>query len=280
MKHKFGLQNLKLGTRLALGFGMLVVISLALTVLSIHRVASINASLTTIGEANSVIQRYAINFRGSVHDRAIALRDVTLITDPERLQAKLALIKKLAADYAQSAAPLDKMIANPKADADERSALAAIKAIEAKAMPLTAQVIELRLAGQDKEAVQKVLDQAGPAYVEWLGSTNRLIDLEEAKNKVESTHARAVAQSFKVLMIVLCASGLGIGLLFAWIVTRGILQELGTEPGTAAMLVHAVAQGDLSARIEVRQGDSTSLMVQLREMQRSLISVVSDVRRN
>jgi len=52
---------------------------LGLTAIGINRVANINGSLSTIGDLNSVKQRYAINFRGSVHDRAIALRDVTLV---------------------------------------------------------------------------------------------------------------------------------------------------------------------------------------------------------
>jgi methyl-accepting chemotaxis protein len=46
---------------------------LGLTVLAENRVSTIRGSLATINEVNSVKQRYSINFRGSVHDRAIAL---------------------------------------------------------------------------------------------------------------------------------------------------------------------------------------------------------------
>ena len=63
-----------------------------------------------------------------------------------------------------------------------------------------------------------LLDQARPAYVEWLASINRLIDLEEAKNKAESAQARSVAgmqysqlaglhhEMFGVLPVSLCES--------------------------------------------------------------------------
>ncbi len=44
-----------------------------LTSIGIVQVNKINASLTTINDVNSVKERYAINFRGSVHDRAIAV---------------------------------------------------------------------------------------------------------------------------------------------------------------------------------------------------------------
>ena len=272
--------NLKLGTRLALGFGVLIFLMMALTGLGMSRVASINASLATIGDINSVMQRYAINFRGSVHDRAISLRDVTMVPGKEQVQTQIALIRKLADDYARSAGPLDDMAVKPDTTAEERSALAKIKEVESRALPLTAKVIELRLADKREEATQVVLDQARPAYVEWLASINRLIDLEEAKNKVESAQARSVAQGFQVLMLVLCGLAVGLGALIAWVITRGIFVELGTEPRTASSLVGAMAQGDLRVPIDLKSGDGTSLMAELRKMQISLAGVVSKVRQN
>ena len=71
--------NLRIGQRLALGFLALIVLMVMLTVVGIQRVRAIDQRLTQINDVNSVKQRYAINFRGSVHDRAIALRDVVLI---------------------------------------------------------------------------------------------------------------------------------------------------------------------------------------------------------
>jgi hypothetical protein len=41
-------------------------------------------TLNHINDVNNVKQRHAINFRGSVHDRAIALRDVVLAADAAR----------------------------------------------------------------------------------------------------------------------------------------------------------------------------------------------------
>ena len=164
MSSFLGLGNLKIGARLGLGFALVLVMLLALTALGIHRVSNINTSLSTIGDVNSVKQRYAINFRGSVHDRAIAIRDVTLEQSKDNVQTQLALIAKLAEDYAKSAAPLDQMFATRDAVSDdERAALATIKEIEAKTLPLTAKVAELKLAGKGEEAIQLLLTETRPA---------------------------------------------------------------------------------------------------------------------
>jgi hypothetical protein len=75
----------------------------ALGAVAMNRVGEISARLATVNDTNSVKQRFAINFRGSVHDRAISLRDVVLVTAADERRAALADITRLAAFYAESA---------------------------------------------------------------------------------------------------------------------------------------------------------------------------------
>ncbi len=56
--------------------------------------------MARFNDVNSVKQRFAINYRGSVHDRAIAIRDVTLVDATADRQAAVELIAKLAEAYA------------------------------------------------------------------------------------------------------------------------------------------------------------------------------------
>ena len=69
-----GLHRLSVGNRLVAGFLIVVLGMVAVTALGVIRVGQVSDRLTVINELNSVKQRYAINFRGSVHDRAISLR--------------------------------------------------------------------------------------------------------------------------------------------------------------------------------------------------------------
>src|SRR6185437_7405937 len=78
------------------------------------------------------------------------------------------------------------------------------------------------------------------------------------------------------LVIFSTLAGIGIG---AWL-TRSLTRQLGTEPAIAAELAKSVAQGDLSVKIDLRPGDTTSLMASLKNMRDSLWRVVSDVRQN
>jgi len=70
--------SLRIFTRLASAFAAGMLRLIRIYALSIDKVGYINVNLTQMNNVNSVKQRNAINLRGSVHDRAIALRDAVL----------------------------------------------------------------------------------------------------------------------------------------------------------------------------------------------------------
>ncbi|WP_047863467.1 MCP four helix bundle domain-containing protein, partial [Aliivibrio fischeri] len=75
--------KLTIRARLIIGFGITLFLMLLLTILGIQKVNIIDHTLTEMTDINSVKQRYAINYRGSVHDRAIAIRDIAIARTPQ-----------------------------------------------------------------------------------------------------------------------------------------------------------------------------------------------------
>jgi methyl-accepting chemotaxis protein len=273
------ISGFSIGKRLAIGFGGVLVLMAVLGGLAIQRVDQIDDILTQINDVNSVKQRYAINFRGSVHDRAIALRDVVLAASAEASKPHVELIGKLDANYQKSAGPLDALFAESKdLLPEEKQALAAIKEVERRTQPLIAKVIELRQADQLPEAAALLDKQAAPAFVDWLASVNRLIDLEEKLNNDAAKDARVLSHSFLAWMLVLLAFAVGAGALAAWVISRGLLRQLGGQPDYAAAIAGAIAGGDLSVPIATREGDTSSLLFAMKGMRDSLVNIVSQVR--
>ena len=70
--------QLSIAQRLSLGFGLILSLMILITLIGVIRVGFIDETLTAVSEGASLKQRYAINFRGSVHDRAIAIREQIL----------------------------------------------------------------------------------------------------------------------------------------------------------------------------------------------------------
>jgi len=271
--------KMTIGARLALGFGAVLALMMVLTALAVSRVGNIDATLNHINDVNNVKQRHAINFRGSVHDRAIALRDVVLAGDNAAAQPAIEQIRVLAANYERAGTALDALFA-ARSDIlpEEKSALAAIKEDERKTQPLIDKVTALRLAG-DTEGARALLAQgAAPAFVSWLASVNRLIDLEERLNKDAAAEARALSGSFFGWMAVLCAIAVAAGSLGAWFISRGLLRQLGGQPDYAADIVRSIAAGNLGVRIDTAPGDRSSLLFAMASMRDSLVDIVAQVR--
>ncbi|MCJ2127583.1 methyl-accepting chemotaxis protein [Methylobacterium sp. E-045] len=251
--------SFRLGTKVAIGYAVLLAMMAILTIYGISEVKGIDNKLTEINDMNSVKQRYAINFRGSVHDRAISLRDITLVSDQSSRDAVLADIARLTDAYARSAAHMDRMFAE-RADtsAEERAILGDIKQTEARTLPLMKVVIDSQQSGDVGKARATLMQDARPAFVEWLARINRFIDLQEARNQATGADVRAVSHDFTVLMLTLCAMASLVGCGFAVWAYRAIRS---LRPLTAVML--KLARGELDAAVpETRQRDEVGDITQ------------------
>jgi methyl-accepting chemotaxis protein len=234
----------KIQLRLIVGFGIVLTMLVGLAAFSINEVSTVSSALSTINNINSVKQRYAINFRGSVHNRAIALRDATLVSEPTELEGTLSDIKRLEEFYAKSAGPLDAMFSGNSGTAEDFLILGEIKAAEARTMPLVAKVIAARKAGNLDAARQTLLQDARPAFVEWLRTVDKFIDFQEARNKAIGAEVDRIVGRFGILMTVIATISLIVGGAFAfWNI--GALRPLRSL--TKAML--KLSQGDLEVEI-------------------------------
>ncbi|WP_273862994.1 methyl-accepting chemotaxis protein [Pseudomonas sp. LA5] len=247
---------LSMAARLGLGFGLILVLMLLITLVGVQRVGVIDDTLTAVSQGASVKQRYAINFRGSVHDRAIAIRDTVLIHDAAPLASRLADIDRLKAFYRQSAEPMDQLYASQGASAEEQRLLAAIKDIEGTALPLTDRLLQLRQAGDLEGARMFLLERVSPAYVEWLKRINALIDHEEAIASGHLAEVRGIAGGFRWLMLVTCALALLLSVTVSILIIRQMGATLGGEPHVVAAAIRRLAEGRLDERPATRHPDS------------------------
>lgn len=259
--------------RLIIGFSSVLVMMLILTSISIHRVNFIDNSITQINDVNAVKQRYAINFRGSVHDRAIAIRDVVFSRNQQEFNTTVSEIKSLDQFYQSSA----QLLTPEKIEmsAEEMAIYNQIKRIEQKTLPLIEAIIQERQNNNLEAATQILLNDAKPAFVEWLATINQFIDLEENSNQATTVEVRVVASSFAGWMIALTAIAIIIGSTLAYFISIRIRNSVGGEPQEAAQVIAKIAQGDLTGNVDSCCDDSMMSSVQI--MQAKLEKIVNSI---
>ena len=235
-----------IGARLGAGYAFIVILILGMTYTSVETVQGLNGNLARINDINAVKQRYAINFRGSVHDRAIAIRDVVLLDGSAR-NAAIAEIRTLAQDYARSEAALAQMLREVGASADQRAILDRIASIQGQTNPLIDQIIALRLAGQT-DAALAALDRARPLFVDWLAAINAYIDLHEAENQRIGAEVRATTGGFRAAALGSLGLAVLLALIAAWLVARSILRPVAGLSAT----MDRMARGDYRVAVPFR----------------------------
>lgn len=259
--------------RLATGFGLILSMMLILTVIGISRVSLINSNITHITDVNSVKQRYAINFRGSVHDRAIAVRDVVLIDNQNNLTSILNTIRELDSFYQTSSLAMAKL--TPQMSNKERNLIERINQIEQRTLPYIEKIIDAKSAGNTNEASSVLLNDARPAFTQWLDVINQFINLQEQANQTTTQETRDVASSFELWMILLTALAVIIGASVAYVISLRIRDSVGGEPQEAALLIAKIAQGDLTTTID--SCCPNSMMASVALMQTKLKSIVDSI---
>ena len=275
------MQTWKISHRLMAGFGLVVLALLGMSVFSVLTARGIDGALTANATQNAVIQRAAINFRGSAHDRSIAVRDVVLAPTKEARKKEVEAIARLADFYAKSAAQLDDVLKSASQVPPEVGPMVhSLKDIEARTVATTAKVVALMQAGDRAGAEALLWAEAKPQYEQWLAAANKLIDYEEARIIANSQLANKDASQFTGVMLSITLLAVLISIAVTVLVSRSISRELGAEPSEVRTVVQAIQQGDLTVPVQVKAGDTTSVMVAVRDMQQRFHELVSAVRDN
>ena len=236
--------------RLYTGFTILLVIMLGITILGLVKIGIADKNLNQLSEQTAVEQRQAINFRGSVHDRAISIRDAVLAGTVHDAQKHQADIVRLNDFYQKSAVTLDDMYTKMKPSATEIGLLQDIKDIEQSTLAATADLLAMINANQFQQATSALQTTISPAYSEWLKRINKLIDEQEGKIQQEVTAAREQTNSFQSIMITVTVIAMIIGGIVAIRLVNALKRIVGGEPEYAALVINQIASGDLTIAVE------------------------------
>lgn len=270
-------KTLSLATRIGLSFAAILALLVLITAIGIHRVAFIDSTLGDVSENAAKVQRYAINFRGSVHNRAIAIRDAVLVKTDTDLATHLSEVTALEKAYSDSAAPMDQLFKSASVTSEEVRLLKAIKDIEQQTLSSTQAVISLRKAGDIPGAQALLMRQTSQDYSEWLKRVNALIDYEEASIRAKLGEVQATASHFSTLMIIATGIALLLSITLSAVIIHFVKSTLGAEPTDVALAIERLAAGDLNQTISTDYPGS--VMGVLKDTQGHLAETIRQVRK-
>ena len=241
------LTHLKIGTRLAVGFGLMLTLLLIIAGVGLNRMGSIAADTEKIVTHYNVQNNLARDMSEQIHIVSRLLRTVLLMDNLADKKDNAAKIAKARETYDE----LGKKLEATAKSAESKAIMAEISALVVKARQGNTKVLDLALAGQDKEANRVLFGEARGAIAAWQGALDKASIY--FKERVDKAYESAEAAYKQAVTIVLSVAGLAlaVGALLAYFITRSItrpLQAMGA-------VIETVAQGDLTQRVDIQSKD-------------------------
>ena len=268
------LNRLRIGTRLALSFATLLGLTVALGVAALWSMAQVDRSTRDLAEHRLPSVRYLGVARAEVLAfRDLQVKDANASDDSYRDEYEDKM-KEVAARVATALGDYDRLAGS----AQERALADAVAGHWKELQAVTQKVVALSRAGKADDA-RDIGDGAGKMSLDdTVLAIDKLTQFSFDSGQAAAAQASAVYRRARTWTLGLLGATLVLGAALAALVSRGLLAQLGGEPGTAAAVARAVAEGDLSTPIRLGAGDNDSLMARLQHMQASLTQVVATVR--
>jgi methyl-accepting chemotaxis protein len=263
--------NLKIGQRLALGFGLVILLMLALTTIGVTQITHINGSIEEMARNYYPKTVMANAIKGALNDTARSMRNLLFMSVADEVKAELATIDRSGRTIGDTLARFEKAASS----AEDKRLLKDVRDAREKYIPILNDYVKLIKDGQIEQARDLTLPQIAPFQQKYFEALDKLIAAEGGLMEQAGTQAEAISRNTRMLMIALAAIAGVLAVLVGVLVTHGI-----TRPLTAAVgVARRVAGGDLTTKVEVASDDETGQLLQsLRDMNDSLATTVSQVR--
>ncbi|AVS92843.1 methyl-accepting chemotaxis protein [Paracidovorax avenae] len=265
------LRRLNLGARLALGFGLLLLLLAIVTGMGIARMSTLDHTSQQITTELYTKANASQRMSYLVLDIARAARNLIILEDQAQMASNKAVIDKNTAEFADTIARLRQMETSPAT----RSLIDTTEASSKEYLAFTADVTKLGLANQNLEG-QKLL--FGPRYKiqgELLGHLAQLVKQYEGEMQQASVQAHATFVQSATILGVVAVIAVLVGVVGAILITRSITGPMSQAVG----LAQAVAEGDLTRTMDDTGRDEAALLLHsLQTMNGNLTRVVHQIR--
>lgn len=265
------LRDLRIGTRLGVGFASILLAAGAMLALSLAGSKASRGTLQAATVATASQAAHVTQMQKSLLLSALAVRSMGLQSTVEGVQKDEADAKKHRKDYLAERTAL----AAAALPAEVKALLDKLATLDKASDAAFTEAVDLAAQFNSEQAAKVILTRIDPLVTQSLAAMDELVRLQQADaaramGEVEASHGRMVGGVLAGSAVMLALAAL-----FGWRLSVSITVPLRQAVHSAAR----VAQGDLKTEVPVSGRDEAAQLLQaLREMRDSLAGMVRSVR--
>ncbi|WP_347176263.1 MCP four helix bundle domain-containing protein [Undibacterium sp. TS12] len=264
------IQNFPIGTRLAAGFGLVMLLATLSSTIGLWRLSEVATNtrammMEPLTKERMTEEWYRITFAGLKRTMAIVRSSDESLADFFADDAKISTLRNNE---------IQKYMEEHVSGADEKALLQKIIDVRKQYVATRDLISKAKKDGQAEE-VTRLFSQFKPMSDAYQKSELDFLEYQQQAVDKLSKEVDNVASNSKILITTLIIVFLVSGGFCAWYLTRSITRPIHS----AVSMARSVADGDLTTYIEVNSRDETGQLMQaLFDMNSGLQKIVSEVR--
>lgn len=266
--------NMKLSMRLGITFALLIILMLVIIGIGLKELSTVNGityRIVTDDWRKTVLANDIIDL---ANNNAKVRFELLLNENPTSQKRLYDVLANNRTNLDQKTAELESMIKLPEGKAK----MAALKEMRVNFQTEFAQINDLISKGLKQEATTVMLGEAMPILNAYLAAAAELVTFQgsvlegSADISQQSYEDGVMAMGIAGLLAFLVAIGGAI------LVTKSITRQLGGEPSYVTDVVSRIANGDLQVKVDVKAGDTSSMLFAVNVMVTKLSEIITSIR--
>ncbi|MBA3057130.1 MAG: HAMP domain-containing protein [Gammaproteobacteria bacterium] len=264
------MNNLKISTRLNLGFAVIIAVFLLLAGVTAWRVEMVSEATTRMARSAELLQ-LAGSWQGDVRQNSAR----SLAVGYSEGSTMLDFFKETMAATSRGTTETQKAFLAKVQDSEARQRAENVGEVRKTWIATRDQVNALKTAGDDAGGRTLVQSKFVPVTDDYIRATQLLVDGEAANVHAVQQQVKEMFRQLYLLGAGLLVLALATAVFISWSLSRSIARGVDT----ARVAAQRIGEGDLSHRVSVAGKDEIGQLLQaLSTMQDNLSRVVSNVR--
>ena len=265
------LRRLKIGSRLAVGFGAILAMMVAVALGAVLLNKMDRDQLTATIAAANAKEQLAIEMKLIALEQSSAMRNLVLVPDLKGMSAIQERIGSLAQSFDAAREGISRLNLSPS----ERQVVANIAKIDAEFDAPVKEAYEFATHFRTEDTGNLLLRTLDPLVQRQLAELDTLVQQQRGAYQEAMESSMTYGAFLTWLTVALVAGTLVVATVFAFALTRSISVPLRDS----VQVARRVASGDLTSRISVEGRDEAAeLLTALREMNTGLGGIITQIR--
>jgi len=270
----FNFANMGVFARIMLSFSIVVAMACGMGVFSIYELARVGDTTVEIKDNWLPSVRTSMEMRRSLTEFRIGeLQHVLSTTDEDMTHYEKRMESALSAFH--KAEVLYEKVINT---AEERVLHNDVKLLMQLYLSMHDKIIVFSRKNETEEAMKLARADSAKLRAEIDDKLAKIVDVNVNGSDVAGEEAGKIYDNARTMVSSILALSAGISVILAYFFARKLIRQLGGEPTYAVEVASEIAAGNLAVDVQLKKGDTSSMLHAMDQMRHTLANIVRDIK--